>query len=364
MARSNPALIRNPHMVAVHALGRPDAPPPQTKWAEPADGWTGGHPGAAKLGPPGVPNTPSLTLGAGTLGAGSNLLVCWTGPVIDRVHGAAAGFNLRWSPSGSAGWTTVPGVVSPYILSGLPAGAAMDVQLQSVNPDGASEWSEVCTLATAAAGPYAPNAPATASVAPPADGTVTKLAVTWALPVNDSTHDPATRFDVRFGPTGGGTWTTVTGVSSPYVLTGLTGATAFDVQVRGTNAAASVGPWSATATGTTWGATIAQGNWVAAASQVAGSGVSPSGGVNLVAVAAPTAVTGAAFAWSSSASTMPATGLIGGGADGQPNGWGQWFNAPAAAGTYYLWLLGRNAGGTIGALVTAAITVAQSDHDG
>ena len=38
-------------------------------------------------------------------------------------------------------------------------------------------------------------------------------------------------------PAGAGTWTAVTGVTSPYTLTGLSGATAIDVEVQGTNAA-------------------------------------------------------------------------------------------------------------------------------
>ena len=126
---------------------------------------------------------------------------------------------------------------------------------------------------------------------------------------------------------------------------------------------ASVPPVAGVGGVTTWGATVAQGNWVAAASQLRGAGVAPSGGVNLTAVAAPTVVTGAAFAWSASGLTVPATGLIAAGGDGQPNGWGQWFNAPAVAGTYFLWLLARGAGGTVGALVTSAIVVTGSDEE-
>jgi hypothetical protein len=69
-------------------------------------------------------------------------------------------------------------------------------------------------------------------------------------------------------------------------------------------------------------------------------------------------VTGAAFAWSASASTVPTTGLIATSSDGQTNGWGQYFNAPATAGTYYLWMLAQGAGNvTIGALASSAITV-------
>lgn len=243
-------------------------------------------------------------------------------------------------------------------LSGLTAGAAIDVQLQCSNTAGTSAWSATSTLTTAAAGPFAPNAPAIASVAPPPDGTNAKLTVTWSAPGVDGTHGAATGYNVRSSPTGAGTWTVVTGVASPYTLAGLTGASAVDVEVQATNAAASPGAWSAVTTGTTWGATVAQGAWIAATTQVHSSGVAPNGGAQLTAAAAPTAVTGASFAWSASNSTIPTTGLIAAGADGQTNGWGQWFNAPATAGTFYLWMLAQGSGGvTTGALVTGAITV-------
>ena len=41
---------------------------------------------------------------------------------------------------------------------------------------------------------------------------------------------------------------------------------------------------------------------------------------------------------------MPATGLIVTATDGQTNGWGQYFDAPATPGTYYLWMLAQGAG--------------------
>jgi hypothetical protein len=78
----------------------------------------------------------------------------------------------------------------------------------------------------------------------------------------------------------------------------------------------------------------------------------------MTATPAPTAVTGAVFAWSASNSLIPTTGFVVAGPDGQTNGWGQWFGAPATAGTFYLWMLTQGAGGvTTGALVTSAITV-------
>ncbi len=307
---------------------------------------------------PYAPNAP----GAASLaqGSGSDLTVTWTAPAIDSTHGAATGFNLRSSASGAGTWTTVSGVTSPYDLSGLAAGAAIDVQLQSSNATGASPWSATGTLTTAAAagGPYAPNAPAVAGVAPPADGTNTKLTVTWTAPAIDSTHGAATGFNVRSSPAGVNAWTTVSGVTSPYTLTGLTSATALNVEIQGTNAAASPGAWSAAATATTWGTTVAPGGWTAAASQVHNTNVAPNGGVQMTVTAAPTAVTGAAFAWSASNSAIPTTGLIAAAADGQTNGWAAYFSAPATAGTFYLWMLAQGAGATTtGALVSSAITV-------
>ncbi len=303
-----------------------------------------------------IPNTP----GAAALahGTGSDLAVTWTAPAIDGTHNAATGFNLRSSPSGAATWATVTGVSSPYELTGLAAGAAIDVQLQSSNATGISAWSPTSTLTTAAAGSYAPNAPVIASVTPPPDGTATKLAVTWTAPVIDGTHNAATGFNLRSSPTGAGTWTTVSAVTSPYALTGLAGATAIDIEVQATNAAGSPSGWSAIMTGTTWGTTVAPATWTAAATQVHNTSVAPNGGVQMTATAAPTAVTGASFAWSTSGTTVPTTGLIAATLDGQTNGWGQYFNAPATAGIYYLWLLTQGTGAsTTGALVTSAITV-------
>ena len=168
----------------------------------------------------------------------------WTAPAVDGTHSAATGFNLRSSPSGAGTWTTVAGVTSPYSLSGLAAGAAIDVQLQSSNAAGTSAWSATSTLTTATA---APNAPGAASLA---QGTGSDLTVTWTAPAVDSTHNAATGFNLRSSPSGAGTWTAVTGVTSPYNLSGLAAGAAIDVQLQSTNAA---GPsaWSATSTLTT-----------------------------------------------------------------------------------------------------------------
>jgi titin len=302
---------------------------------------------------PSAPSAPSLAVGTG-----SNLTVTWTAPTVDSMHNAATGFNLRSSPSGAGTWTTVAGVTSPFTLSGLADTTAIDVQVQASDEAGNGAWSATSTLTTASAGPYAPNAPSIASIAPPPNGTNSQLTVTWTGSAVDGTHGAATGYNLRYSPAGAGTWTTVSGITSPYTLTGLGGAVAIDVAVQGTNAAPGPGAWSSTTTSTTWGTTVAPAAWTAAASQVHNTSVAPNGGVQMTVVAAPTAITGAAFAWSAGNSSVPTTGLIAAGTDGQTNGWGQYFNAPAAAGTYYLWMLAQGAGSsTIGALVTSAITV-------
>lgn len=300
-----------------------------------------------------APNAPAAPVVAQA--SATTLTVTWTAPSASGSYGAAAGYNLRYSPSGAGNWTVVAGVTSVCTLTGLTAATAYDVQVQATNAGGSSAWSGTGTATTAA---LTPNAPAIASVVAPPDGTVTKLAVTWSTPSADATHSAATGFDLRYSPSGAGSWTTVTGVTSPYTITGLSGASAIDVQVRATNTAGGPGAWSPLVTGQTWGATVAQGAWVPASTQTHGASTAPNGGAQMFAVAAPTSVSGAAFAWSASNTTVPASGLIAAGADGQTNGWGQWFNAPASAGTYYLWLLAQGTGGTaIGALVTGPVTV-------
>jgi hypothetical protein len=219
-------------MTAVHALGQASSPQPRTRWAGPAHG-RAGIPATVAIPPPPsyVPNVPgAVSLAQGT---GSDLAVTWSSPAIDSMYGAATSFALRSSLSGVATWTTVVGVSSPCTVTGLAAGAAIDVQLQSSNATGTSAWTATSTLTTAAAGPYAPNAPAISSVGPPPDGTNSKLTVIWTAPAVDSTHGAATGYNVRCSRAGAGTWAVVSGVTSPYLVTGLTGATVIDVEVQG-----------------------------------------------------------------------------------------------------------------------------------
>ena len=87
------------------------------------------------------------------------------------------------------------------------------------------------------------------------------MTVAWSAPSHDGGF-PVTAYDLRYIRTDAdetveSNWTVLEevwlagGGSLQYVITGLTGGTQYDVQVRAVNAAAGTGPWSATAIGTT-----------------------------------------------------------------------------------------------------------------
>ena len=107
-----------------------------------------------------------------------------------------------------------------------------------------------------------PGAPTIATQIFPGDASLT---VAWAAPINTGSS-AITAYDLRYIETGAAdksdaNWTVVEDVwaagsgSLQYTLSGLTGGTQYDVQVRAVNAAGA-GAWSATVTGTTTSAVV------------------------------------------------------------------------------------------------------------
>ena len=107
------------------------------------------------------------------------------------------------------------------------------------------------------------DGPASASLGAPTIGAVTpgggSLAISWTAPSSDG-GSAVTAYDLRHietaaDETDDSNWTVVDDVwatgggNLQYTLTGLTGGTQYDLQVRAVNAGGD-GPWSATATGT------------------------------------------------------------------------------------------------------------------
>lgn len=87
-----------------------------------------------------------------------------------------------------------------------------------------------------------PDAPA----APTLTAGATQLGVAFTAPGYDG-GSVITSYDYRRSVAGAGVWTTVTGVTSPFTITGLSNGTSYDVQVRAVNAVGN-GAWSASST--------------------------------------------------------------------------------------------------------------------
>jgi len=160
LPRSSDRPVTDQRMAAVHALGHPNSPAPQTAW-DPSEPGRGGGSGTAPVvvavPTPMAPNTPEVPVLAH--GLGSDLIVTWTEPAVDPVHSAATGFALRHGPAGTGTWTVVQGVSSPHELSDLSFNAAIDVELQATNAGGTSMWSVTATLTTGATAPAASSRP-------------------------------------------------------------------------------------------------------------------------------------------------------------------------------------------------------------
>ncbi len=77
-----------------------------------------------------------------------------------------------------------------------------------------------------------PNIPGALSLA---QGNGSDLTVAWAAPTVDATHSAAMTYNLRSSPSGANSWTVVSGVASPYDLSGLAAATAIDVQIQASN---------------------------------------------------------------------------------------------------------------------------------
>jgi hypothetical protein len=116
--------------------------------------------------------------------------------------------------------------------------------MQAYKPSSSGTPTPQPTPTPAAQIAYSPSAPSLAQ------GSGSNLTVTWTAPPTDSSHGAATGFNLQFSASGANTWAVVTGVNSPYTLSGLADGAAYDVQVQSTNAAGT-SAWSATSTLTT-----------------------------------------------------------------------------------------------------------------
>ncbi len=216
---------------------------------------------------PGVPQSATAT------GGDRKIDVAWAAPTADG-GAPVLSYRLRWKFPVSAFApedVAVVGVsVRTHTITGLLNGEVYDVQIAAVNSEGPGEPAEL--QATPGGSPDAPRAP-TLAAADSAPGTLT---VTWRVP--HSGGSPITGYRVRWGKdatsvswNGSGNGVLAGDESArSYVITGLDGGAAYQVQVAAVNALGT-GPWSSSATATLLSAPGAPAAPTAAVGSAAGS---------------------------------------------------------------------------------------------
>ncbi len=204
--------------------------------------------------------TITASYATGTVSGGSNV----GGLVGDSYKGA--GITTSYWDTRTSGQSTSDGGVgkttselqSPIGYTGIYADWNVDLDGDGTNDD---PW-DFGTNSEYPVIDYVPSAPAM-SLGAPTIGTVTpgagSLAISWTAPSSDG-GSAVTAYDLRHIETSAdetvdSNWTVVDDVwttgggTLQYTLTGLTGGTQYDLQIRAVNAGGD-GPWSATATGT------------------------------------------------------------------------------------------------------------------
>ena len=201
---------------------------------------------------PGAPEIDTVTSGGGTL------TVNWNAPA-DTGETAITSYDLRYIREDAAdksddNWTVETGVGTPvnrsYTITGLEGGVKYEFQLRAHNGSGHGPWSRAVG-----------DEPTTAVPSAPSITSVTRgdrtLAVVWTVPA-DTGGGVITAYDVRYIETSkdetvDSNWTVRDNAwrsgDLRYVISNLTNATEYDVQVRAVNSAGD-GAWSDTETGT------------------------------------------------------------------------------------------------------------------
>ena len=201
---------------------------------------------------PGVPDIDNVTPGGGILE------IDWKAPV-DTGGTAITSYDLRYiredaTDKSDDSWSLETGVGTPsnpsYTITGLQGGVEYEIQLRAHNDSGHGPWSEAGA-----------DEPTTVKPSALAITSITRgdrtLAVVWTAPANTG-GGVITAYDVRYietseDETDDANWTVRDNAwrsgDLRYVISSLTNATQYDVQVRAVNSAGD-GEWSDTETGT------------------------------------------------------------------------------------------------------------------
>ena len=219
--------------------------------------WTE-HVSATPAGRPGPPQSVTLTAG------NTEIAVSWAAP-IDDGGSDITDYDVRYKLSSASIWITThafTGTGTSTTIEGLVNGSAYDVQVLASNAG-------TGTGTGTGTGPWTTTASATPAGPPGQPRSVTltagdtEIAVSWTAPSDDG-GSAITDYDVRYKLNSATInintpWITThdfTGTGTSTTLTGLVNGSAYDVQVRASNAGTGTGtgtgtgPWTTTASAT------------------------------------------------------------------------------------------------------------------
>ena len=215
--------------------------------------------------PPGTPDAPTLAPGNAQLAAS------WDAPS-DTGSSAVNDYDVRYKQTTVTTWTELaditPNTTTSATITGLTNGTAYQVQVRAGNASGDGPWSATSTVTAGV--PTTPAAPTLTS----ASG---QISVSW--PASSGNGSAITDYDVRYKATASSTWTAwkpnATSTAVTTTITGLNNGTAYQVQVRATNAVGD-SAWSVSATGSAGApATMAAPTLTSAAGQLTAALAAP-----------------------------------------------------------------------------------------
>ncbi|TAE21340.1 MAG: hypothetical protein EAZ91_25435 [Cytophagales bacterium] len=162
-------------------------------------------------------------------------------PTITPRNGTSATINwpadggsmtLQWQVFGQTTWQSVPGVISPYVLTGLQPGQAYYFRLRTECTDGLTDtgFGQVTYyFSNCPTGAYSVTAPPAPNITYPLATSLTSNSaqIVWLGGL------PDVSFTLRWRPFGQTAWNQTPITTTPYGLTGLTGNTTYEWQMTG-----------------------------------------------------------------------------------------------------------------------------------
>jgi len=167
--------------------------------------------------------------------------VTWTAPANDG-GSSIVDYDIGYTPSGGSETIVSHGSTTPpHELLNLTDGVSYSVRVRAVNSIGDGAWSSPVTQVAA----LLPGTPTGLALTAQTEA----LDLSWTAPANDG-GSPITGYSVRYTPSGGSPSTANTGsTGTTYTLSGLTGGTAYSIEVAAITAAG-IGAYSAAVTDT------------------------------------------------------------------------------------------------------------------